>query len=300
MMNKISLGPNRFQNTAFLLLLPALLVIIFILIYPITYGIFMSFTNRFFSYDNYSFIGLNNYGIILQDPLFMKALVNSTKLAFYTIFFNSLIGFGLAILLNSVENYTKFFRIMFFLPWILPSTVVAFAFRWLYNDNYGYFNYLLVKWHYIDTAVNPLAQSNLVWAGIVIPAVWFSYPFVMLVFAAALKSISPNIYEAAQIDGASRWQTFTAITLPALKSTFVMVTILQVIWEFSSFDLVYLLTRGGPGNATLTLSLYIYKLAFEYKKIGYACAVATALFLMLAVLIVLCFEIYKYGDKDED
>ncbi len=291
-------GVKRANLTVWLFLLPALAAVVFILLYPMVDGIVMSFTNRFFSYDNYSFVGLQNYQLIKEDPVFRRALVNTVRLTSYTIILNTAIGFGLACLVNSAGSAGKFFRILYFVPWILPSTVVAFAFRWLYNDSYGYINYLLLKWHLIAQPVNPLVRSELVWPAIIIPSVWFSYPFVMLVFAAALKSIHPSIYEAAQIDGASRSQTFWKITLPAMKSTFMMVTILQIIWEFASFDLVYLMTRGGPANSTLTLSVYIYKMAFEYKKIGYACAMATAMFVILAVVIILCFIIYKYGEKE--
>ncbi len=295
-----SLGWGIFKQTAFWFLLPAILALVFVLIYPISYGISMSFTNRFFTYANYGYVGLQNFVTILHDPLFIKALANSLKFAVYVIVFDTLVGFGLALLLNSAGNYSRVFRILFFIPWILPSVVVAFAFRWLYNDTYGLINYLLLKWQLLETAVNPLARQELVWGGIILPEVWFSYAFVMLVFAAALKSINPNIYEAARIDGANRLQMFTNITLPALKSTFIMVTILQLVWEIASFDLIWLMTKGGPGNATLTLSLYIYKLAFDFKKTGYACAVATSMFLMLVVLIVCAFILLRYGDRYDE
>jgi len=281
-------------------LLPAILALVFVLIYPISYGISMSFTNRFFTYANYGYVGLQNFVTIVHDPLFIKAMANSLKFAVYVIVFDTLVGFGLALLLNSAGNYSRVFRILFFIPWILPSVVVAFAFRWLYNDTYGLINYLLLKWQLLETAVNPLARQELVWGGIILPEIWFSYAFVMLVFAAALNSINPNIYEAARIDGANRLQMFTNITLPALKSTFIMVTILQLVWEMASFDLIWLMTKGGPGNATLTLSLYIYKLAFDFKKTGYACAVATSMFLMLVVLIVCAFILFRYGDRYDE
>ncbi len=121
----------------------------------------------------------------------------------------------------------------------------------------------------------------------------------MLVILAALKAIDPNIMEAARIDGAGPWQIFKELTLPTLKPTLIMLTILQVIWEFSSFDLIYLLTRGGPANATLTLSLYIFKKAFAYKQMGYACALAAVMFIILALFIVMYFSLSKNGEKDE-
>lgn len=271
----------------------------FILVYPIIYGVYMGFTDRLFSYDVFSFIGIGNFLEIFKDPLFFKAFKNTLKIVLCLVFFNTLIGFVLALLLNSSERYIGFFRTMFFMPWILPSAVVAFSFRWLYNDYYGLINHLLLRFGIIKAAVNPLAVENLVWPGVVIPSVWFSYPFVMLVMSAALKSIDRNVIDAARIDGASAWQIFREITMPSLRPTLVMLVILQIIWEFSSFDLIYLLTRGGPADATLTLSLYIFKRAFEYKQIGYACALATVMFAVLSMFIFIYFRLSQRSDKDE-
>jgi len=290
---------KKSNAVAFLFMLPAVIAVLFILVYPIIYGVCMGFTNRLFSYEAFSFIGIGNFVDISKDPLFFKAFKNTLKMVSCLVFFNTLIGFVLALLLNSSERYIGFFRTMFFMPWILPSAVVAFSFRWLYNDYYGLINHMLLRLGTIEAAVNPLAVENLVWPGVVIPSVWFSYPFVMLVMSAALKSIDRNVIDAARIDGASAWQIFREITMPSLRPTLVMLVILQIIWEFSSFDMIYLLTRGGPADSTLTLSLYIFKRAFEYKQIGYACALATVMFAVLSVFIFIYFRLSQRGDKDE-
>jgi multiple sugar transport system permease protein len=289
----------RFNRTAILFMSPATLIIVCVLVYPIISGIYMGFTDRTLSYEGYSFVFLDNFREIFHDPVFWKSLANSCRLVFFTIVFNTIIGFALAMLLNIRAGYAKYFRILLFLPWVLPSVVVAFSFRWLYSDTYGYLNHVLTRFHLIGSPVNPLARTDLVWLAILVPAVWFSYPFILLVFSAALKSIDGNLYEAARIDGAGRWQQFRFITLPALKPTFIMVTILQIIWEFAAFDLVYLLTKGGPANATLTLSLYVYKQAFQYKRLGYASALAVILFLVLAAFTILYFRLVNRGERDE-
>jgi multiple sugar transport system permease protein len=288
-----------FNKTALLFLLPAGITVLFVTVYPIAYGIYTGFTNRLFSYENYSFTGLDNYVAIFHDPVFYRSLWNSLIMVSYSTVFDICIGFGLALMLNSSEKYNRFFRVVFFLPWVLPSTVVAYAFRWLYNSDYGLINHLLVKYHIISTAVNPLTRESLVWLGVVIPNVWYSYPVIMLVLAAALKSIDRNVIEAAMIDGAGRWNIFREITLPALKLTIIMLVVLQIIWEFAAFDLIYLMTRGGPANATLTLSLYIFKKAFDYKRMGYACALATIMFLIMLLFIALYYRISKSGDNNE-
>jgi multiple sugar transport system permease protein len=293
------IGKRNMNITALLFLLPAIITALFILVYPMVYGIFMGFTNMILSYDKFVFIGLRNFIEVFNDPIFFISLYNSMKIVAFTVAFTTFIGFGLALLLNSSENYIKFFRTLLFLPWILPSTVVAFSFRWLYNDYYGYINYILLKYKIIDIAVNPLASERLVWIGVLVPIIWSSYPFVMLVMSSSLKSIDRSVYDAARIDGASRLQIFCMITIPIIKSTLIMLTILQIIWEFSSFDLVYLLTKGGPANATLTMSLYIYKKAFEFKQIGYASALSTTMFVILAFLIIIYSKLSKGGEKNE-
>lgn len=291
---------KKTKAAALLFLLPAIVTVLFILVYPIIYGMFMGLTDRLFSYDVFSFVGLDNFVEIFSDPLFFKALGNTLKMVFYLVLLNTLMGFVLALLLNSSEGYIGFFRTLFFMPWIMPSAVVAFSFRWLYNDYYGLINHMLVSYGLIDAAVNPLAREGLVWPGVIIPSVWFSYPFAMLVMSAALKSIDSNVMDAARIDGASRWQIFRDITMPSLMPTIKMLVVLQIIWEFSSFDLIYLMTRGGPANSTLTLSLYIFRRAFQYKQIGYACALATVMFIVLSLFIAIYFRLSQRGETDED
>ncbi|MDI6830597.1 MAG: sugar ABC transporter permease [Actinomycetota bacterium] len=290
----------RLNRAAVLFLSPATLIIACVLVYPIASGIYMGFTNRTLSYEGYSFVFLDNFREMAGDPIFWKSLGNSCKLVFFTVALNTLIGFALALLLNVRARYAGLFRTLLFLPWVLPSVVVAFSFRWLYSDSYGYLNHVLARLHLIASPVNPLSRTDLVWPAVIAAAVWFSYPFVLLVFSAALRSIDGELYEAARIDGAGRWQQLRFITLPALKSTFIMVTVLQVIWEFASFDLVYLLTRGGPANTTLTLSLYVYKQAFHHKRLGYASALAVVLFLVLASFVAVYLRLARKEARDGD
>lgn len=293
-------GSGRRDSAAAPYLVPAAFIILFILVFPILYGLIMGFTDRLFPYDNYAFIGLKNFREILRDPLFWKSLSNTFWMILWTVVFNTLLGFGLALLLNSRKRYTGFFRAVYFMPWILPSTVVAFSFRWLYNDFYGLLNRFLVEQGILAAAINPLAYQDLVWPAVIIPGVWFSYPFVMLVMASALRSVDPGIVEAARMDGAGAWRVFWSITLPIIRPSLVMLTLLQVIWEAASFDLIYLLTRGGPANATLTLSLYIYRRAFEQKQIGYASALASVLFITILLFIGMYLRLSARAREDAD
>lgn len=290
---------RKFNKAVFFYMAPALLAILTIMVFPLVKGISIGFTDRLFTCDEYSFIGLKNYADMIKDTLFWYSLYNSIKLTTLTVAGTMVVGLGLALLLNSKKKIITFFRGILFIPWVLPSMVIALTFRWLYNDFYGYLNYILVRYHIISQSINILADTKLAWIGILIPMIWCSYPFVMMVFLASLQSIDKNLYEAAKIDGANGFQLFRYITIPALKPTFFIVTILQIIWEFSSFDLVYLLTKGGPGDSTLTLSLYIYRKAFGFKTVGYASALATVMFIILFVFTMIYFWVLRRNDSYE-
>jgi len=256
----------------------------------------MSFTDRIFTYFNYSFVGLTNYFNMVHDIVFWQAFWNSIKLTFWNVTGSLVIGLGLALLLNSTGILKGLFRGLLFLPWAVPSIVVSVIFRWLYNDIYGFPNYFLVEHGIISQAINPLAYANTVWIALLVPVIWNYFPFVMLVFLSALQSIEPNLYKAAEIDGANRWQSFLHITLPALKPTILIVVILQSLWSFSEFALVYLISGGGPADVTQTLSVYIYKEGFEAKMLGYASALGTVMFL---ILIVFTFMFAWLNKKDK-
>ncbi|WP_172674211.1 carbohydrate ABC transporter permease [Syntrophomonas palmitatica] len=268
---------------------PAILSILLVMVYPLGEGIYIGLTDRLFTYDHYSFIGLQNYFDLCHDELFGLSLFNSLKLTAISVVGSLLLGLLLALLLNNDAKYIKVFRGLLFIPWVMPSMVTALIFRWVYNDFYGYANFVLVKYHIIQAPVNLLADQSLAWVGISMPMIWHHYPFVMVFFLATLQTIDKTLYEAAQIDGANRWQAFWTVTFPAMKPAIIIVTILEIIWNFCSFDLVYLLTHGGPFNSTLTLSVYIYQKAFEYKVLGMASAMSTIMFILLFSFTMLYF-----------
>ncbi|MFA5385145.1 MAG: sugar ABC transporter permease [Eubacteriales bacterium] len=293
LINSKSISIFKIRGQVLLFLLPAFTAIIFVMAYPLIKGMDISFTNRLLTYDKYSYIGIQNFLAMFSDKFFWYSLGNSIKLTFLAVAGTLLLGFGLAVLLNHQFVFRDIFRGALFIPWVMPSMVTALMFRWLYNDFYGYVNYMLTKYHLIAQPVNLLADPQLAWTGVLLPIIWCNYPFVMLVFLAALQSIDKNLYEAAHIDGANRLQAFWFITFPGLIPAFVIVIILEIIWTFASFDLVFLLTRGGPADSTLTLSLYIYKQAFEAKLLGYASALGAALFLILFIVTMMYFSFVR-------
>jgi multiple sugar transport system permease protein len=287
------IGKLNTSVKAWLFILPSLVIISSVIVYPLLRSVLMSFTDRILTYFHYSYIGLTNYLDVSRDSLFWQSLGNSLQLTFWNVTGSVLIGLGLALLLNSRVKGRNWFRAFLFLPWAVPSIVIALMFRWFYNDIYGFANHILVEYGLISQAINPLARPEMVWPAIMVPIVWNYYPFVMLVFLSVLQSVDTHLYEAAAIDGASRWRTFLHITLPALRPAMVLVVILQALWSFSEFALVYLLTGGGPANATMTLSIYIYKQGFGAKQLGYAAAMGTVMFFLLAGFTILYFGVIR-------
>ncbi len=273
-----------------LYIMPALLCILMIMVYPLIKSIGISFTNRLFTYDYCSFIGLQNYSAILHDEQFWLSLCNSVKLTAISVTGSVTTGLMLALLINNKIRNINMFRGLLFLPWVMPSMVTGLMFRWVYNDFYGYANYVLIKYHIISSPVNLLADPVLAWVGISIPIIWHYYPFVMIFFLASLQTIDKNLYDAARIDGANRWKMFRYVTMPALKPAIIIITIMEIIWNFCAFDLVYILTNGGPFNSTLTLSVYIYKKAFEDKILGYSSAMAAIMFIILFIITMFYFR----------
>jgi multiple sugar transport system permease protein len=283
----------RYSKTAVLFLAAAIIVLLGVVLYPLLKTIYISFTDRLFTYDRYSFVGLRNYIDMVHDPLFWHAFWNSTKFTFLNVIGSLIVGLGIALLLNSRVKAKGLFRALLFLPWAMSSTVAALMYRWLYNDIYGYLSFVLMKLGIISQSINVLSRPDTVWIAVLIPVIWTFYPFVTLIFLSALQSVDPRLYEAASIDGAGRWQTFSHLTLPSLRPVLVTVIILLTIWSFSTFDLVALLTGGGPANETLTLSVYIFKRGFEAKLLGYASALGTTMFAVLIAFTLLFFWVTR-------
>ena len=263
------------------LLAPSLVIVMGVLLYPCLCTIFFSFTDKTMADASYAFIGLKNYHDLYHDPKFWKALRHSAMFTLAAGSLNILIGLGTALLLNKSFPLRGLFRSLLLIPWVMPPIVTGLMFRWLYNDFYGYLNYLLMKLQLIDQPILFLVDKAWVWPAVIMPTVWYEFPFVMLMFLAALQSISPELYRAAKVDGANAWQRFLHITLPGLKQALLLNVLLQVIFMFKSFNLVWILTQGGPGNRTELLSTMAYRYVFEGFMTGYGSAVATIIFLVL-------------------
>lgn len=264
-------------------LAPAMVLLLGLTIYPLVYILRISLhrvTPR-----GESFVGLENFIRVAQDPFFFRSVGQTLFYAGGALLLEFLLGFALALLLDSEIRARGFWRALFLLPMILPPVVAGVIWRLIYNPNFGVLNGVLQGFGVDIRRWTWLANPSLALPAVIVVDVWQWTPFVFLILLAGLQAIPEEPYEAARIDGSSAWQTFLHITLPLLAPAILVALLLRTMDLLRIFDQVFILTQGGPGFATETISLYIYKTAFRFYDFGYAAAMSLAL---LAVTMVLC------------
>ena len=276
---------NKSKN-GLLFVLPAVVgTFIFILI-----PIFCSFALSFTDWDllnDIKFAGLNNYKAVFCEKEFLQILANTVVYAVSTTFFAVIIPLFIASVINTKIRGAEFFKTVYFLPFITPAVVIAIVWCWIFDPNIGLVNNLL-KTHYTWLFDTGLAMPVLIFV-----SVWKLIGYNTLLFLTGFASINPNLYEAAKIDGAGSLQTFKEITLPLLKPTTYFVVLVTAISSFQVFDLIYVMTSGGPDDATNVLVYSVYKYAFEYFDIGKSCALAYILFVIIFILALLQRKLSK-------
>ncbi len=269
---------------AWLLVLPVLLLRGFTTIYPVCATIVNSFLDiRLLRSKDTPFIGLGNYMKIFQDPKLITSLEFTAMFTIVSMSFHIVLGIGLASLLNVKFKGKRFLRSIVLIPWAMPMVVVGLAARWAFNDNYGLINDLIrrvfTSFHF-DWLVHPLSAR----LSVIAVDLWKDVPYFSIMVLAALQFIPEEIYEAARIDGAGVWQSFWRITIPNILKTVLTLCIFFTTWRMTSFDVVYSMTSGGPGDATSLLAYRIMTEAFTNLNVGYASAIAAVLFLMMSGL----------------
>ena len=286
---------KRNHRMALAFALPAAIFSMLLIIYPL-------FTTVKLSFQNVKFIGsltddpgltLENYTKLCSNTDFWNALGRSVLFTFLALSLSFLIGLGLALLLNKKFRFQKCVRTLILLAWPIPGVIVGLLFTWLFDANYGIINMILKSMHLIDRNVKWITMGNTAKITVITATIWKSYPFFTLTLLAGLKGISSDYYEAASIDGANGWQRFVNITLPALKSMIVTSLLLNGLWIFRNYDLVYTITGGGPNQATETLPLLLYNQAFKYYNMGYASAVGMVSLLVCSVFVILAMPSLK-------
>ena len=286
---------KRNRRMALVFALPAAIFSMLLIIYPLMTTVKLSFQNVKFigSLTDDPGLTLENYTKLCSNTDFWNALGRSVLFTFLALSLSFLIGLGLALLLNKKFRFQKCVRTLILLAWPIPGVIVGLLFTWLFDANYGIINMILKSMHLIDRNVKWITMGNTAKITVITATIWKSYPFFTLTLLAGLKGISSDYYEAASIDGANGWQRFVNITLPALKSVIVTSLLLNGLWIFRNYDLVYTITGGGPNQATETLPLLLYNQAFKYYNMGYASAVGMVSLLVCSVFVILAMPSLK-------
>ncbi len=290
----------RYDNVGILFVLPAFLYMLVFVGYPIARNIILSFQdvdagNLVRGAKN--FVLFENYIGLFQDGVFRTSLLNTLCYTVLCLFFQFVIGFALALFFNQRFSFAKPIRGLLLIPWMIPITVTALMFRLLFATDIGVLNYILRSLHLIQENVEWLTTPGTALFALVFANVWIGIPFNMILISTGLTTIPKELYESASMDGANKAKTFWHITLPLLRPTIESVLILGFIYTFKVYDLVYVMTGGGPVNSTHMLSTYSYKLSFEMFKYSKGSAVANVLLVIL--LIVGVFYI-RVTTKEEE
>lgn len=280
--------------TGWLLLIPALLVLLLVFIYPIGRAFWLSFfTENLGTQLNPVFSGIGNYQRMLGDGRFWQTMGNTALFTVVSVVLELLLGLGIALVLNQSFRGRGIVRTIAIIPWALPTAVMGLAWAWIFNDQFGVVNDILQRLGLINTGINWLGEPNLAMVALIIADVWKTTPFISIILLAGLQSIPQDLYEAHAMDGANYWQSFYQITLPLLMPQILIALLFRFAQAFGIFDLVQVMTGGGPAGATETVSIYIYSMVMRYLDFGYGAALVVVTFLLLVLVVILTSYFFR-------
>ncbi|MFN5810011.1 MAG: carbohydrate ABC transporter permease [Burkholderiales bacterium] len=276
---------NSRNGLGLLFMAPATLLLVLFLTYPLGLGVWLGFTDTKIGRGG-EFIGLENYEFLWEDSVTRLALFNTLFYTFVASVLKFFLGLWLAVLLNERLPFKTFFRSVILLPYIVPTALSALAFWWLYDAQFSILSWVLIKMGWIDHYIDFLGDPWNARLSVLAANVWRGVPFVAITLLAGLQTISPSLYEAAAIDGATAWQRFKHITLPLLTPMIAVVMTFSVLFTFTDFQLIYVITRGGPLNATHLMATLSFQRAISGGALGEGAAIAIAMvpFLLAAIL----------------
>lgn len=285
----------RKKYLPYIFILPAVIFMLLIVAYPILLTVRTALYHEVLTrpWEGVEFAGLSNFIKLFQDSEFWGALQRTLIWTVSSVMGKTLIGLTIALVLNQKFKIRGFYRTLILIPWVTPQVVSAIIWRWVYNGEYGMLNYVLIKLGFISEGISWLGHRSTAFIAAVINDMWIGIPFMIVVFLSGLQGIPQEIYEAARVDGANKWQQLFEITLPQLKPVFLTGTILSIIWTFNSFNIIWVLTKGGPVNATETLVIKTYKEAFGKFDLGIGGAYAVTTFILLMVFSLFYWNLFK-------
>jgi len=274
---------------------PPILFLCALVGYPFLYGIWLSLEDRPVAHAG-TFVGLANFVADAHDPVFWRVTINTFVYTFFATILKMVGGLGLALTMNQHFRGKNIIRALMLLPFIVPTVLSTIAWMWMLDPGFSVINWLLKYFGLADPGPSWLGNPTLAMISLIIVNVWRGLPFYGITLLAGLQTISPDLYEAATIDGASTWHRFIYVTLPLLKPVIFIVTMFSIIFTFADFQLVYVLTRGGPANASHLFATYAFDIAMGGGQLGMGASVALAMLPPLA-LIIIAMSIYMKPNK---
>lgn len=281
---------------AWLFMIPGWTILLLFMAYPFFLGIWLSLTDKMLGFSDYSYIGLQNYRDLWDDSIFQQTLRNTAIYGIGTVPFKLLFGLGLALLLNRQFRFSRFFRAGLLLPWIVPTALSSLAWLMLFSAVISPISLVLRQWGIIDQNINFLGDPWNARISLCIANIWRGTPFFAISILAGLQAVPTELVEAAALDGASRWDRFRAVVFPVIRPIVLITTLFSIIWTISDFQLVYVLTKGGPANETHVLGTYAYQIGMNATEIGQAAAISLYMFPALALGAILLLRSLRSGD----
>lgn len=262
------------KSTPYVFIFPTIILVLLIIAYPLVYSFIVSLSNSVFTkLDSSRFIGFQNYKRLLSDELFIKSIKITLYFVVISVFFELVIGMIMALVLNIGLKGSRFTRTLLVIPWALPGTIVAGIWRFLFQSDYGFINGFLRLLGF-NVGILWLSSSPLAINAVIFAEVWRMAPFFGLILLSGLSTIPNELYEAGKIDGANEWQMFWRITIPLIKPIIGIVLIIRTVFAFQNLEMVYVMTKGGPGSDTFLLPYYMYRVSFVNMRVGYGSAMA--------------------------
>lgn len=279
---------QRKSTVAFFMTLPLILMIAVLVLYPAFYSVHLATLNKSME----RFVGFGNFTFLFKRETFWMVVQQSCVFAITAVILKAIIGFVVAHFVHNIPaKGQRKWRGMLLVPWVIPPAMSCLAWLWLFDPSYSAFNWILAKFGV--EAIPWTGEAFWARLSVILVNVWIGAPFFMIMYLAALKSVPDQLYEAAEIDGATAWHRFWHVTIPMLTPTIYFNVLISIIGSFQVFTQAYVLTSGGPNNATLTLVLYLYRKGFQDFQFGYASALAWALFVIIMAFTILVVRTSK-------
>lgn len=283
------------ERSAYLFIAPGVIIFSVFTLAALIFAFWLTFHRWSIIESEKPYVGLQNYEDMINDERFVQSVLNTIYFTGASVPLTMLIGLFLAVLLNQPLRGRAIFRTAYYLPVVTPFVVSALLWKWLYNGDFGLFNYYLMKGHIIDEPLLWLSSQNLAMPAVVLMSIWSGVGFSMVVYLAGLQGIPHELYESAKMDGAGAIRRMRYITIPMLRPTTLFLLVMGIIGSLQVFTQIFVMTSGGPVNKTTTMVYYMYLWAFKYYDMGYASTLAFALFAMLLVFTAFQLRLFRDG-----